>query len=229
MLQEYNTHVQNKQAIIGIVAAAIILVGAVGVYFFTQKNKEVQPNTTTATQETNEESSTESDLTSILKSGKTQQCTFSFTDEKGNTTSGNAHMTGNQMRTDVNSNVNGKSSAIYVIRNGDDNYIWGSDFPNNTGMKMTLSIEEYASNDDSKKYFDPNMKADYDCKGWTADPTMFTPPSNIKFQDLSAMMQGMMKGTTKTPTNAAGSTSECSICNSLTGDAKSACLKQFSC
>lgn len=229
MLQEYNTHVQNKQAIIGIAAAVIILVGAVGVYFFTQKNKEIQPNTTTATQKTNEESSMESDLTSILKSGKTQQCTFSYTDEKENTTSGNAYMTGSQMRTDVNSSVNGKSSSIYVIRNGDDNYIWGSDFPNNTGLKMTLSIEEYASNEDSKKYFDPNLKADYKCKDWTVDSTMFSLPANIKFQDIGALMKSVIQGASKTPTGTTGSTSECSICNSLTGDAKTACIKQFSC
>ncbi len=220
---------QNKQAIIGIVAAVIILVGAVGVYFFTQKNKETQPNTTTATQETNEESSLESDLTSILKSGKTQQCTFIYADESGNSTNGTAYIAGDQMRTNVTSATNGKSSTIYVIRNGDDNYIWGSDFPNNTGLKMTLSIEEYASNEDSKKYFDPNLKADYKCKDWTVDSTMFSLPANIKFQDIGALMKNVIQGASKTPTGTTGSTSECSICNSLTVDAKTACMKQFSC
>lgn len=220
---------QNKQAIVGIIAAVVILLGAGGFFLYSQNKNDSQPNTTTATQETPKETSMESNLTSILKSGKTQQCTFTFADESGNSTNGTAYISGDKMRTNVTSSTNGKSSTIYVIRNGDENYIWGSDFPNNTGMKMTLSIDEYTTNEESKKYFDPNLNAEYDCSDWKIDSTVFNPPTTIKFQDLSAMMQGMMKGTTKTPTNAAGSTSECSICNSLTGDAKSACLKQFSC
>ncbi len=228
MLQEYNTHVQSKQAIIGIVAAVVILVGAVGVFLYSQNKNDSQPTATVATDESNETNSLESNLASILKSGKTQQCTFTYADENGNSTNGEAYIAGEQMRTDVTSSTNGKSSTIYVIRNGDENYIWGSDFPNNTGLKMTMSIDEYVNNEESKKYFDPNLNAEYDCSNWTTDATKFTPPANIKFQDISAMMQGVMKGASNTPSGTAAS-SECSICNSLSGDAKTACMKQFSC
>ena len=219
---------QGKQAIIGIIAAIVILLGAGGVFLYSQ-NKNPEPNTTVATEESNEETSMENNLASILKSGKTQQCTFTYADESGNNTNGTAYISGDQMRTDVTSTTSNKSSTIYVIRNGDDNYIWGSDFPNSTGLKMTMSIDEYASNEESKKYFDPNLNAQYDCSEWTADEAIFTPPTNIKFQDLSSMIKGMIQGASKTPTAGAGSTSECSICNSLTGDAKTACMKQFSC
>lgn len=221
---------QNKQAIFGIIAAAVILFGAIGVFLYSQKNQKSEPNTTAVTQSPKEEISMASDLTSILKSGKTQKCTFSYTDEEENTTTGSAYISGKQMRTDVKSTASGKESTIYVLRNGDDNYIWGSDFPNNTGMKMTLSIDEYVSNENSKKYFDPNMKADYKCSAWTVDASLFTPPANVKFQDISAMMQGVMEKVSKSPTGTAGSdSSECTICNSLSGDAKNACLKQFGC
>lgn len=216
---------QNKQAIIGIVAAAVILIGAVGVFLYSRNNKNSEPNTI-ASNQTQDQTAMESDLTSILKSGKTQQCTFNYSDENGYSVNGTAYIAGTQMRTDVQNSINGKSSTIYVIRDGDDNYIWGSDFPNNTGIKMTMSIDEYTTNEDSKKYFDPNIKADYDCKGWTKDNSKFTPPANIKFQDLSVMMKDVMQGASNIPT---GGQSECSICNSLTGDAKSACMKQFSC
>lgn len=219
---------QNKQAIIGIVAAIIILVGAGGVFLYSQNKSSTEPNTTVATQETNENTSLENNLVAILKSGKNQKCTFTYADESGNKTNGTAYISGDKMRTNVTSSTNGKSSTIYVIRNGGDNYIWGSDFPNNTGMKMTLSIDEYINNEDSKKYFDPNLNADYDCSDWTPESSMFTTPANIKFQDISAMMQGVMQSVSKSPTGS-GSNSECSICNSLTGDAKNACLKQFSC
>lgn len=220
---------QNKQAIVGIIAAAVILAGAVGVFLYSQNKNDPEPNTTAATEQTKEDSTIASDLTSILKSGQTQKCNFSSDEENGNSTSGIVYMTRNQMRTDVTSNINNNSSSIYVIRDGDENYIWGSEFPNNTGMKMTLSIEEYESSEESKKYFDPSKKAEYSCSGWTIDPSVFTPPTNIKFQDIGALLQGMMKGASKAPTSATGGTSECTICNSLTGDAKTACMKQFSC
>ena len=219
---------QSKQAIIGIIAAVVILAGAVGVFLYSQNKNDSEPTATVATDESKETTSLESNLTSILKSGKTQQCTFTYADESGNATNGEAFIAGEQMRTNVTSSTNGKSSTIYVIRNGDENYIWGSDFPNNTGLNLTMSIDEYVNNEESKKYFDPNLNAEYDCSDWTADTTIFTPPTNIKFQDISAMMQGVMKGASNTPSGTAAS-SECSICNSLSGDAKTACMKQFTC
>lgn len=230
MLRTYNTGVQNKQALIGIAAAFIILLGAGGVFLYSQNKPKSEPNSTTATENVEEESNTESDLSSILKSGKTQQCNFSYDGINGATTTGIAYLSGDKMRTDVSTMTNGKSSTVYVIRNGDNNFIWGTDFPNNTGMKMTLSIDEYTKNENSKKYFDPSMKTDYKCESWTVDSSVFTPPSNVKFQDLSQMMQGIIKAISKTPSGGTtGASSECSICNSLTGDAKTACMKQFSC
>ncbi len=222
---------QNKQALIGIVAAAIILLGAGGVFLYSKNKPAAEPSSTTsATEQTKTESSMSDSLSSLLKSGKTQQCTFSYTDPNGDSTQGVAYITAEKIRTDLTINSNGKESNVYVVRNGDDNFIWGSEFPNNTGLKMTLSIEDYESNTDSKEYFDPTRKVDYDCSGWTPDSTKFTPPANIKFQDLSAMMQNLIKTTVK-PSGAATtpSASNCSVCNSLTGDAKNVCLQQLGC
>lgn len=219
----------TKQAIIAVVVAVVIVLGAGGAFLYSKNKPASQPNSTTATQSANEESSMSSDLTSILKSGKTQQCSFSYDEQNGNSTSGVTYLSSDKMRTDINSTTNGKSSTIYVIRNGDDNYIWGSEFPNNTGMKMTMSIDEYASNTDSKKYFDPTKKIDYSCSGWTIDSSVFTPPSNVKFQDFSAMIEGVMKAVSKTPTGAQGNSEQCNICNSLTGDAKTTCRTQLNC
>lgn len=223
---------QNKQALIGIAAAVIILLGAGGVFLYSQnKSPKPQPNTTTSqTAQENTEPSVSNSLTSLLKSGKTQQCSFSSDDLGGGSTKGVVYVTGNKMRSDVTISTAEKESSISVIRNGDDNYIWGSEFPNSTGIKMTLSLDEYASDSgsDSKKYFDPTKKVDYDCSGWTVDSFVFNPPSNIKFSDFSAMMESMMK-ISKTPTGGTGNSSQCSVCNSLSGDAKTACLSQLNC
>ncbi len=220
---------RNKQAIIGIIAAFVILFGAIGV-FALNRTKIPEPNSTinTATKETKNPAST---LASIIGSGKTQKCSFSSKNESSQT-KGTAYLSGKKLRTDLSTQVNGKTSMVYVIRNGDENYIWGTEFPNNTGMKITMSMDEMMGKSDTsneaQKYFDANMDVDYKCENWNVDEKILTPPTNIKFQDLSEMMQMMLKNVSKTPTSSTGS-NECSICNSLTGDAKSACLKQFKC
>lgn len=212
---------QNKQAIIGIVAAVVILLGAGGVFIYTQnKSPKPQPNsTTTTTEEKNTQSSMSGSLSSLLKSGKTQQCNFSYTDSDRSSTQGVAYIASDKIRTDLTINSKAKESNVYVIRNGNDNYIWGSEFPNGTGLKMTLAIDEFETSEDSKKYFDPTKKVDYECNSWTADSSVFVPPSNVKFSDLSQMMQAA----------SSPSASNCSVCNSLTGETKRACLTQLGC
>ncbi|MBI4098108.1 MAG: hypothetical protein HY426_03635 [Candidatus Levybacteria bacterium] len=220
---------QNKQALIGIIAAAIILLGAGGVFLYSQnKPASNQPSTATQVGETQEEESGSmgSSLSELLALGKTQKCTFSYSDENGGT-EGTVYINKGDMRGDmmIRTSADNKTMQMYMIRKGDDNYIWGGGFDAGTGLKMTLSAEDFSTNEDSKKYLDASKKVDYDCSGWTPDSTVFVPPSNIKFQDLSGMMQGALK-TTDT-TNSTGA--DCSVCNSLTGDAKNACMSSLGC
>lgn len=222
---------QNKQALIGIVAAAIILLGAGGVFLYSQnKPASNQPSSTTTVG--NEEKTTSamgSSLTELLQAGKTQECTFSYSDENGGT-KGTVYINNQNMRGDLEiTTADKKVSQMNMIRKGDDNYIWGGGFPSGTGLKMTLSADEFTSNEDSKKYFDASKKTNYDCGGWTVDSTVFVPPSNVKFSDLSGMMQGVMKSGAK-PSGTTNSTgTNCSVCNNLTGDAKSACITSLGC
>lgn len=207
---------QNKQAIIGIAAAIIILLGAGAAFLYSKNTKEPSQNTPTPTKEEKKESNTMG-IIEILKSGQTQQCDFK-SDEGDSTTSGVVYFNNQNLRADLAIAEDNKKSAISMIRKGDDNYIWGTSFPNNAGVKMTLSVDEFAKNDQTKDYLDPNKQVDYKCKPWAADLGMFNPPSNIKFQDLSEMMKG-----------STSSSSSCSVCNSLTGDAKTACLTSLNC
>lgn len=223
---------QNKQALIGIIAAAIILLGAGGVFLYSQnKPASNQPSSTTTVgnEETTKETTMSNSLTDLLSSGKTQKCTFSYSDENGGT-EGTAYINNQNMRADLNiTTADKKVSQMSMIRKDDDNYIWGGDFPDGTGLKMTLSAEEFTSNEDSKKYFDTSKKADYDCSGWTVDSSLFVPPTNIKFSDLSSMMKGVIKSETK-PSGTTNSTgANCSVCNSLTGDAKATCMSSLGC
>lgn len=223
---------QNKQALIGIIAAAIILLGAGGVFLYTQnKPASNQPSSTTTVgdEESTKETTMSNSLTDLLSSGKTQKCTFSYSDENGGT-EGTVYVNNQNMRADLNiTTADKKVSQMNMIRKGDDSYVWGGGFPGGTGLKMTLSAEELSGNEEINKSFDTSKKADYDCSGWTVDSTVFVPPSNIKFQDLSGMMQGAINSETK-PSGTTNSTgANCSVCNNLTGDAKATCMSSLGC
>lgn len=220
---------QSKQALVGIITAAIILIGAAGVFLYSQnKPSEKQPISTSASVNEENKSEMTSSLSELLKSEQTQECSFSYDEISGGKTSGITYLSGENMRTDLTMDNNNKITNVYVVRNGNDSYIWGSEFPNNTGLRMTISVDELVNGESTKKYFDPDRKLNYNCKPWTIDASVFIPPSNIKFSDLSQMMQGFMN-TTKTSGAPTGTTNNCSMCNFLTGDAKNACTQQLGC
>lgn len=214
--------VQNKQAIIGIVAAAIILLGAGGVFLYSKNKPAAEPSsTTTVTQvtKTPSESMMSASLKDLFAGGKTSQCTFDVKGAIGET-KGTVYVADTKAYGEFGTTTNGKTTTTHLIRNADTFYVWGDSIP--TGMKMTMSVDEMASKmQGSAQYkdLDPNQKTDYKCSGWTVDSSVFVPPSNIKFTDLG----GMMKTTVK-PSGA-----NCSVCNSLTGDVKNACLSQLGC
>ena len=89
-------------------------------------------------------------------------------------------------------------------------------------------VEDARKNASENKSFDPDKVVEYKCSPWIVDASLFTPPSNVKFSDLSSMM--------KPPTGAAstgaaqnGSFDMCATCNNLTGETKDQCLSAFKC
>lgn len=208
---------QNKFALIGITAAVIILIGG-GMLLFLNKNKTSAPinNSTSVMEEKKEETTVENDIQGLLSSGKTQQCSFSSSGEFGET-KGTVYVTSGKIRADITTTADKKTTQINIIRVGDDNYIWGGAFPKETGLKMTLTSDEFMKDEESKKYFDPSKKVYYKCDSWILDSSVFNPPTKVKFQDLSKMMEKI------------NPSSQCSLCSSLTGDAKTACMTSFNC
>lgn len=205
--------------LLAIGAAVILLLGAGGLYLYTQSGKTQAPsdNSTTTTNNENKAKS----LMDLISSGQSQRCTFASTNENGST-KGTVYVSSNNARTDITTTVDGKESEISMIRKGNDNYIWGSDLEQ--GIKMTLSLEELSTNEQANQYtgsVNPNEKVDFSCMPWTVDESLFTPPVNIKFTDVSAMME-KTKGTPGTMPN----TSACDAIADPT--AKASCIKALS-
>lgn len=213
---------RNKYALIGIAIALVIILGG-GAAFLYSKNKPAQEVTTSTSTQAPESETASNSLIGLLKSGKTQQCNFTVDGEDSSTT-GVVYVNGDKMRSDITISEAGEESDMYMIRSGNDNYIWGTTFPSNTGIKMTMDLEELANDSQANKYVNPSENVDYDCNGWTPDSSVFIPPADVKFSDISTFLQGAMNAK---PTGT--SSSSCDICNSLTGDAKTTCRAQLNC
>lgn len=210
---------QNKTLLTGIAATIIILLGAGGIFLYTKNKTASTPSSTVATvSPTQKEKSSQGSLKDIFSNSGNKMCTFDVKEEKGET-KGTIYNSGEKAYGEIQMTSSGKTQKTYVIRNGETFYMWGDSLP--TGLKMTLSVDEMAnklSGNNNQPSVTPNQKVEFKCSDWTVDTSKFTPPTNVKFTDMTSAIK-----------TTSGSSSECAICNSLTGDAKSACLTQFSC
>lgn len=154
----------------------------------------------------------------LMKLGENYTCTFSDVSEDA-TVNGTVYVAGkeNKFRTDYNTDTSvglasGSMSSTKqtgsMITDGEYTYIWDSSSKEGIKMKFTeqdkadleenmKDLEGYRSaetkNDASA--FDQNAEMNYDCKRWSVDNSVFTPPSDIVFTDFAEQMnqfQGIM-------------------------------------
>jgi hypothetical protein len=216
----------TKQVIIAVVVGIGILFGAG--FAFLNANKNQTTNTKTAVNTTNSENNIKGTIKDMLTSGKTSKCTFNLTNDAGNT-SGTLYTSGNNARGDFITTSGGKNTNMYLIRNGETFYMWGDGFTN--GIKMNMSVDQLASvveSDPSYSNLDPDENVDYKCDNWKEDKSLFTPPTSVKFSSFGNFAPNGTNRTSISP-SANSNTDQCSICSSLTGQAKAMCLQQFNC
>lgn len=217
---------KQKQLIVGVIIIAFLLLGVGGYFLFGKNLGAPSQNQTTNSNDTStkaQDNSAMSSLIDLVTSGKTTQCTFDVTADSGNS-KGTIFITGEKMRGDFETTTqDGKTSQMYMIRDGNMYYMWGGELPG--GIKMTFNVDDLKTNTQANQYVDLNTKSDYRCSDWTTDASKFTPPSNVKFTDLSSMMEGLDKTVREESEN-----TDSSVCDSITdAQAKAACenaLKQ---
>jgi hypothetical protein len=188
-----------------IVAGAILLLVAIGIFFSMQKQST--PGDTPVTSG-DDAQKTQTDVIQGKRSlrelmalgGTNVQCTFASVD--GTTrTEGNSYVSNGMVRTDstITSDGNESMTSSSII-DGDVMYAWGSAMPN--GMKMSLSAledmknaapTEGAMNGAGEGAVELDAAYDYTCTPWAVDPAVFVPPIDVTFTDYSEMMQGMQQ------------------------------------
>lgn len=203
----------NKKVVI----AVVVLILALGL-FFVFKNKSTIGTPSTQT-------SSAKSLKDLLSSGISQKCTFSDTSSE-NVQEGVTYVSKGKMRGDFTTTVSGKVTKSHMIVADNTSYIWTDDDKN--GFKSTFNQEntpevDNAEDKNTTTGVDVNKQADYKCSAWVTDESVFTPPADIKFTDLSQMFK-------PDTTNGGGTnTSQCSVCDSLSGDDKAQCKTALKC
>lgn len=183
-------HYMNTNAIIGLVVA-VVVVGA-GVWYFGGNNTGENMN---ESMQGNEESQMGSGtFMDLMKLGGSFECTVS-SEDPNSVSNGTVFVSGEKIRGDFTSTVNGTPYDTHFINADGFIYTWSSAMPQ--GMKMADQgmMEGEASPSEAPGSFDPSVKVDYECNPWMADAGKFTPPSDVSFMDFTqgfdaeAMMQ----------------------------------------
>jgi hypothetical protein len=212
----------NKKVVL-IVGVLLVLIGA-GVYLYSSKKSSSPAGIT----ENQSGTTSPMSIKDLLGLGSSQKCTFSTTIENG-TSEGTVYISEGKMRGDFSSNVEGNVNNSHIIIDGTTSYTWMDG--QNTGYIMTYNPEETSSTateagSQNTQGPDLNQKSDYNCSSWVPDTSLFIKPSDINFVSLNDLIPSAL------PSAAAGTdtnTSQCSYCDSLSGDAQTQCKSALNC
>lgn len=163
----------------------------------------------------------------LLALGENITCTFMFEDpEVRNTTEGTVYIAGERVRGDFTAEQDGGMYDFHTIHTDATGYMWGSGpegnmaylFPLSKADDQTTTSETYESDP-----FQSDEQMTYECDRWSVDEGMLTPPSDVTFQDFSAMFmqfdagQGDVQG------------AQCAACDQLPADAQVQCREALGC
>ncbi len=203
----------KRNIIIGAVLIILVIVVGIGLTTKVTKDALVADNTMM-----NQDPATENDpmaeesidgamsgkgsLLGLLAMGRSQECTFVVRTD-GMVQEGTAFYDGGNARVDtLIKGAAAEDIASYMIMDKKNNtmYMWGS-AQGDQGIKMTLPSENTETptpmnnpqTGSEASAVTPEMDVDYNCKPWPVDGSVFVPPADIEFMDMSEM-QNMMEG-----------------------------------
>jgi len=194
-----------------------------GFILFTRKSPQ-------SAQDTPKESSDSlsGNLKELITRNVPLKCTFDYQDETAGSTTGTVYISGDNMRGDFEMTQAEQKFTSSMIRDQGYVYTWSSAQPQ--GMKMKLeepdtqmSQEEIPENF-SQQLDIENESINYSCNPWSPDNSMFTPPANIEFTDLSEQMEKLQESTKEMLKD------QCGTCDQLPeGDAQDQCREALGC
>lgn len=221
-IEKLYTEIVNKKLII--IAVAILAVLGGGYYFYSsQKGGTGASGTQSAV----------SSLKDLIAKNIPQTCTFSD-NQGGVENSGTMYMAGGKVRGDFESKTtDGKTAKSHMIEDGNTSYIWSDD--SNMGFKSTFDskatsapgVKDLGTPSETGS-FDASAGMNYKCSAWSPDASKFALPKGVTFQSFG--VPSIPDKTSTEPGAAAPSnSSQCSYCDSLTGDSLAQCKAALNC
>lgn len=207
----------NKNLFIGI--AVLLLLG--GGYFYFSKSPASPIKKATS-------GLIKGNIQDLFEKGTNMTCTFKYVEDE-NTSEGTIYVSGKKMRGNFSlRQADGAAFASNVIRDETYGYTWMEGQAQGTKIKIETSeeiLEESSENNKKNELFAlDNKDIDYDCKPWSVDNSMFTPPTNVKFQDISSQVKQMKEVT------GLEAESQCDSCTQFTNKmAREQCLQAYEC
>lgn len=179
----------NKNLIIGIVA--LLLIGG-GAYYFLSQNKQAGPTSGQSTTSSGPSGSVFSSIRDALSKSLSLACTF--TDESGRQTK--SYIKNGAVRADITAADSKESGSVIVKDN--KMYFWNSqggfmmDLTTTTtpgAGSATTGSSGTSAPGEVGNVMDTLEKYKNSCKPSVVADSLFTPPTNVTFQDFSKMMQ----------------------------------------
>ena len=186
--------------VVGLIAATLV-----GVWYFSGMDTEmagVEQQMTIesemTTQVTNpDELKGRDSLASLMKLGRSMECTFSFSSE-GMKGEGTSYFDNGKSRVDsLYTGGEDGPQASYMISDTATNmmYTWFTADGTTSGIKMTIPPETatgtMAADQSSAPQVDTTTDVNYDCKPWNVDNSVFVPPADVEFTDMGDMQKMM--------------------------------------
>jgi hypothetical protein len=160
-------------------------------------------------------------ILNLISGGKTVNCQITYPDNKG---TGTIFVSDKKFAGDFTTkDAAGKETTGHILSDGTFMYIWSASMP--TGIKVNLTAaKNLTQNSAISRSFDVNQKVGLNCSPWLTDNSKFVLPANVKFQDMSQLLQQFQPQVTTAPTSGARAGS--SPCDQITDPtAKAACAK----
>lgn len=210
----------NKKALVAIVVAVLVLLG--GWYF--ASNKKSSTNMM-GDEVMMEKSSGQTSLKDLFLKGVSQTCSFSLDDETYKS-SGTVYVANGKMRGDFMYQVDETKQESHMLVMNETSYIWQDGQDKGYQVAFDETEPDVETSEASKQSVDVNEKVDYNCKPGIIGAVNFELPSGVEFMSVNEMMQDakdkMMEGTSDL-------SSQCAVCDSLTGESKTQCLTALKC
>jgi hypothetical protein len=200
-----------------IVIAIVAAIGG-GTTYAVKKGKIKFSNQATTTVESN--LTTNGSLRDLLGLKKDLMCTFSQIDASQNI-SGKVYISGDMMRGSFTmKQSSGGSVDSNMIKSGDQVFVWSG----SQGAKMTFQNMNATSSTNAQSNVNLDQKVNYKCENWKKDDAQFVPPTDVKFIDLSTIVNVGVTASSTTTVN------KCAACDAApAGTVRDQCKKALKC